>query len=50
MYLELQKINLFFQIVASVIYFHLNKKWCDYYMCNRCMSRCYFKLIKKHKG
>lgn len=26
MYLELQKINLFFQIVASVIYFHLNKK------------------------
>lgn len=35
-----------FQIVASVIYFHLNKKWCDYRMCNRCMSRCYFKLIK----
>lgn len=26
------------------------KEWCDYCMCNRCMSRCYFKLIKKHKG
>ena len=26
------------------------KEWCDYCICNCCMRRCYFKLIKKHKG
>lgn len=51
MYLELQKNKSSFSDCCKCDLFSFEQKeWCDYCMCNRCMSRCYFKLIKKHKG